>query len=107
VAGQKAGADTHARRLAALGEANRIRTERSVIKAALRAGEARAAPLLLDPPDSLQTASVAEVLLAVPGVGQVKLRRLLTSCRLSPGSKLGRLSVRQRQELVQLLGSLA
>jgi hypothetical protein len=44
---------------------NRIRSEQARRKAALCADEARAAPLLFDPPQCLQTVSVAEVLLAV------------------------------------------
>jgi hypothetical protein len=43
-------AGSHAQRLEALAEANRIRTERARVEAALRAGEARAASLLLNPP---------------------------------------------------------
>lgn len=95
---------SHAQRLAALAQANRIRSERARLKAALRAGEVRPAPLLLDPPECLGSASVAEVLLAVPGIGQVKVRRLLQAAQLSPGRKLGRLSERQRAELVAALG---
>jgi hypothetical protein len=88
---------SHAQRLAALARANRVRSERARLKAALRAGELRAAPLLLDPPECLRSASVAEVLLAVPGIGEVKVRRLLQSAGLSPGRKLERLSARQRE----------
>lgn len=98
-------AATHAQRLQALAQANRIRSERARVKAALRAGEARAALLLLDPPECLRTATVAEVLLAVPGIGEAKLRALLRGSGLSPGRKLERLSMRQREELVQALGS--
>lgn len=106
-AGKEAGpqARSHAQRLAALAQANRIRSERARLKAALRAGEARATPLLLDPPPCLQSASVAEVLLAVPGIGEVKVRRLLRSCGLSAGRKLEGLSERQREELVAALGT--
>lgn len=96
---------SHAQRLDALARANRIRSERARLKAALRAGELRAAPLFLDPPECLRSASVAEVLMAVPGIGEAKVRRLLQSARLSPGRKLERISTRQREELVAALGA--
>jgi hypothetical protein len=92
----------HAQPLTALAQANRIRSERARLKAALRAGEERLAPLLLNPPPCLQSASVAEVLLAVPGIGEVKVRRLLLSCRVSPGRRFDGLSARQREDMATL-----
>jgi hypothetical protein len=60
---------THSQRLQALARANQVRIERAQIKAGLRRGELRVAALLDDPPECLKTASLAELLLAVPGLG--------------------------------------
>jgi guanylate kinase len=95
-----------AQRLQALAQANRVRSERAQIKAALRRGELRAGALLADPPECLEGASLAELLLAVPGVGQARLRRVLNGCRLSPAKPVGRLTARQRHALAEALGAL-
>jgi guanylate kinase len=95
-----------AQRLKALGQANQVRSERAQIKAALRRGELRAAALLADPPKCLESASLSELLLAVPGVGQSRLRRVLNGCHLSPAKQIGRLTARQRHALAEALGAL-
>ena len=95
---------SHAQRLQALARANQVRSERARVKAALRAGGLRVTELIADPPECLGSASLAEVLLAVPGVGKARLRRVLNACRLSPAQKLANLTARQREELVRALG---
>lgn len=97
-------ADTHAQRLQALARANQIRSDRAEIKAAIRCRELRVATLLDDPPECLATASLAELLLAVPGLGKTRVRQLLNGCGLHAAQRLGRLTARQRLELKRALG---
>jgi hypothetical protein len=87
----------------ALQRANDVRTERARIKRDLRAGRVHIHPLLLDPPQSLLTAKVFDMLLAVPKYGRVKANRVLTQCRISPSKTFGGLSQRQRDELTSAL----
>lgn len=83
----------------ALERANYIRTTRARLKRELRASRASIFPLLDDPPDYLATAKVAEILLAIPKYGRVKVNKALTQCRISPSKTFGGLSPRQREEL--------
>jgi hypothetical protein len=55
--------------------------------------------LLLDPPPFLETATVFEMLLALPRHGRVKATKILHSGRVSPSATFGGLSERQRTEL--------
>ncbi len=87
----------------ALRRANEIRTQRAKLKRELKAGRAQIHPLLLDPPEYLQTAKVFDLLLDVPKYGRVKVNRILTHCRISPSKTIGGLSDRQRNELVSFL----
>jgi hypothetical protein len=91
------------RRLEALRRANEVRRRRAEIKRALRAGEVGIAALLIDPPGYLLSAKLSQLLLAVPGYGQVRVDRLLRRCRLSPRKTIGALSERQREELARAL----
>jgi hypothetical protein len=78
-----------------------VRSERARLKREIRAGEADLTMLLATPPECARSATVAEILLAVPGIGKAGLRRILTSCRIHPGARLAALSERQRGELVE------
>ena len=51
----------------------------------------------------MQTAKVADLLLAVPKLGPVKVDKLLSHCRIAPTKTIGGLSARQRDELAALL----
>lgn len=90
-------------RKAALKKANEIRTRRAALKRDLRAGRQKIHALLLDPPDFLLTAKVADLLLQVPKYGRVKVQRALNHCRISPSKTIGGLSERQRNELVMYM----
>ena len=94
----------HSQRLAALGRANEVRRARAELKARVRGGEVGLVGLIGEPPECLLTASLAEVLLAAPGVGKVRLRRILSGARLSPAKALGTLTERQRTELIRAIG---
>lgn len=89
-----------AQRMDALQRANLIRSRRAQLKKDLRSGRANIQALLLDPPDYLESAKVADMLLSVPKYGQVKVNKILTQCRISPSKTIGGLSPRQRTELV-------
>lgn len=93
------------RRLDALRVANTVRQQRAEIKRALRSGEVSIGELMVAPPDFLLTAQLSEILLAVPGYGQVRVSRLLKRCRISPVKAIGTLSERQRRELAQGLSA--
>ncbi len=94
---------SRAQRMDALARANEVRMRRAGLKRDLKAGRVGIHGLLLDPPEYLQTAKVADVLLAVPKYGRVKVNRKLTQCRISPSKTIGGLSERQRHELVACL----
>ncbi|MFP5378921.1 MAG: hypothetical protein ACLGHP_04105 [Vicinamibacteria bacterium] len=51
----------------------------------------------------MQTAKVADLLLAVPKYGPVKVNKLLGRCQIAPTKTIGGLSRRQREQLVALL----
>jgi len=86
----------------ALNRANEVRTQRARLKKDLKAGRS-VHPLLLHPPEWLETLKVIELLLSVPKYGRVKANKVLTQCRISPSKTIGGLSERQRSELVTLL----
>jgi len=84
----------------ALDRANGIRSQRARLKRDLKAGRVSIHSHLLDPPEWLGTAKVADMLLAIPKYGRVKVNRALTQTRISPSKTIGGLSPRQRTELV-------
>ena len=90
-------------RMEALKRANDVRTARARLKRDLKGGRTNIHGLLLDPPEYVLTAKVADLMLAVPKYGRVKVNRILTQCRISPSKTIGGLSERQRNELVSYL----
>lgn len=95
---------TLTQRQAALVEANRIRTRRARFKLDLKAGRASIADVLIDPPEWARSWQVFDVLMAVPQYGRVRAGAVLKRVGVSPSKRLGGLTVRQRRELVGLLG---
>jgi hypothetical protein len=59
--------------------------------------------LINDPPQYVATAKIAELLMALPGCGPVKVGRLLERCQLSPRKTVAGLSERQRSALLEAL----
>src|SRR3954447_9015012 len=90
-------------RMDALSRANQIRTRRAQLKRDLKAGRQSIHDLLLEPPEYVETATVFDMLLAVPKYGRVKVNKVLQQCRISPSKTIGGLSQRQRTELVSML----
>lgn len=89
--------------MTALGEANRIRTERAQLKRDLKAGRKSIHDILLEPPEWVETMKVFDALLACPKYGRVKVNKVLQQCRVSPSKTIGGLSNRQRTEVVSML----
>jgi hypothetical protein len=92
-----------AQRREALARANRVRSERAHLKAALKRGDASLGSLLRDPPASLASAKIEVVLRALPGYGPAKAARLLERCQVSPRKTVGGLTQRQREALIAML----
>lgn len=90
-------------RQAALTRANEIRSQRSEIKADMKARKVSAHDLLLDPPDCIKTMKLIDLMLAMPKYGRVKVNKILTQCRISPSKTVGGLSPRQSREIIGLL----
>jgi hypothetical protein len=90
-------------RMEALKRANQIRSARAQLKRDLKGGRRSIHDLLLEPPTYVETAKVADMLLAVPKYGRVKVNKVLQLCRISPSKTIGGLSQRQRTELVSML----
>jgi len=101
VAGDDAG--RHAQWVNALGRANDVRTRRALLKRELGAGTIRIVDLLADPPGSIETATVRQLLLALPQFGPVKVRRLLAQCRIADAKTVAGLTDRQRAALIEQL----
>lgn len=91
-------------RMDALEKANVIRTYRAQLKRDIKAGRQRVYNLLLDPPEKIETMKVFDLLLAAPKLGRTKVNKALVQCRISPSKTIGGLSLRQRTELISMLG---
>jgi hypothetical protein len=85
-------------RLAALEEAQFIRFARSNLKKNLRAGNVKAADLISNPPEYIQTMTVHKLLMATPGIGKNKAKRIIRDIPVD--KTLGTLTQRQRDAIV-------
>ena len=86
-------------------QANRVRSERAALKAALKRGTVAIDELLAEPPSLLAAAKLVDLLAALPSYGPVKVARLLEGCRISPVKTVGGLTQRQRSQLLAALRS--
>ena len=91
-------------RLSALEEANRIRFARADAKRGLKSGDVSLYELLMDPSEELRGAKVEEMLLAVRGMGRVKVTRMLREAGISRSKTLVGLTHGQRDRLLRALG---
>jgi transposase len=89
--------------MTALRKANEVRIARAKLKRQIRDGDARIEQILATPPPCVCTATVLELLLAVPKIGPARAGRLLAAARLSQTKIVGTLSERQRAHLIDLL----
>jgi hypothetical protein len=92
-----------AQRMAALGNANEVRTYRANLKRDIKAGKASVRDLLLEPPELIETMKLFDLIFAMPKYGRVKINKILQQCRISPAKQVGELSTRQRTEIVSML----
>ena len=83
--------------------ANEIRTARARLKKDLASGHAQIEDVLAQPPLFATTATVSELLLAVPGFGPVRATRALTRCQIPYEKTAAGMSERQRVALITLL----
>lgn len=88
----------------ALEEANRIRFARAAVKRDLKSGELSIYELLMDPSEELRGAKVEEMLLAVRGMGRVKVGRVMRDAGISRSKTLVGLTHGQRDRLIRVLG---
>ena len=95
---------TSQERLSALEEANRVRFARADAKRELKSGELDIYDLLMDPSEELKGAKVEEMLLAMRGMGRVKVVRVMREAGVSRAKTLVGLTHGQRDRLIRALG---
>jgi hypothetical protein len=95
---------TSQERLSALEEANRVRFARADAKRDLKSGALDIYDLLMDPSEELKGAKVEEMLLAMRGMGRVKVMRILREAGVSRAKTLVGLTHGQRDRLIKALG---
>lgn len=94
-----------AQRRDALHRANVIRAYRAELKRDIKAGRKHVLEALVNPPPELLSMKVADLILATPRVGRVKVNKWMNRTRIAAHKTIGGLSRRQRLELAQLLAS--
>jgi hypothetical protein len=87
-----------------LEEANRVRFARANAKRDLKSGRLTLYDLLMDPSEELKGAKVEEMLLAVRGMGRVKVNRIMREAGISRAKTLVGLTHGQRDRLIRTLG---
>jgi hypothetical protein len=95
---------TSQERRSALHEANRVRFARASAKRDLKDGRLDLYDLLMDPSEELKGAKVEEMLLAVRGMGRIKVNRVLREAGISRSKTLFGLTHGQRDRLIKALG---
>ena len=91
----------------ALAHANQIRLARASLKRAISAGTAHAADVVRDCPSEVETMTVSELLRSQRRWGRTRARKFLTPLNVHENRELGRLTVRQRDELARRLEAKA
>jgi len=90
----------------ALAAALTARKERARLRAALKSRELDAVDVLLGAPDNPVWAGVkvSWLLECVPGIGEVRVDRIMTTLRIAPSRRVQGLGERQRAALLAQLG---
>jgi hypothetical protein len=88
-------------RMAALEDANRVRSYRAQMKREIAAGRRSFTTALDDP--MCASMKVVDLLLAVPHMGRSKVHQALQTARISPSKTLAGMTSRQRDELLAAL----
>ncbi|MGI8649523.1 MAG: integration host factor, actinobacterial type [Rubrobacter sp.] len=90
--------------MTALEQANRIRFARADAKRDLKSGQLNILDLLMDPTEEQKGAKVEEMLLAMRGMGRIKVNRIMKEAGISRSKTLVGLTHGQRDRLVRTLG---
>lgn len=87
-------------------KALQARRARAELKAAFAAGEVGLADVFAraDAEDAVARLRAVDLLLALPGVGEVRARETMAGCGISPRRRLGGLGRRQREALIAYIG---
>lgn len=89
-----------AQSMRALGHANEVRTHRRIVKERLASAEVRLSDVLIGVHPLLEGALALDLLRAIPGVGKGKALVWMRAARVSPLATVGRMTQRQRLELI-------
>ena len=89
--------------MAALRQANGVRTRRAQLKREIGEGSTKLDDLLAQSPNSIETAKVRDLLLSVSGIGPSIASRMLRRCDITESKTAGGLTGRQRTRLIGLL----
>lgn len=81
-----------------------MRFARAATKQRLKSGELSIYDLLMDPSEELRGAKVEEMLLAVRGMGRIKVTRIMREAGVSRSKTLVGLTYGQRDRLIRALG---
>lgn len=84
----------------ALAEANRVRLARAELKENVASGGTPVRDVILDPPGCAETMAVMDLLLAQRMWGRARALRVLRGTFISERRQLGRLTMRERCELI-------
>src|SRR5688572_28460552 len=88
----------------ALEEANRVRFARAATERDLKSGHLAIYDLLMDPSEELKGTKVEETLLAVKGMGRIKVSRVMREAGVSRSKTVVGLTHGQRHRLIRVLG---
>jgi hypothetical protein len=91
----------------ALAHANRIRLARAALKRSIKSDTASAADVVRDCPSEVETMTVSELLGSQRRWGRTRVRKFLIPLAVNENRELGRLTIRQREELAWRLEAKA
>jgi hypothetical protein len=97
--------NAHELRLARLREANRIRALRSHLKQQIANGKTTLAETLLADHDWLRTMRVVQLLRVTPGLGPVRVNRVMIALSIGNGLTLEHFPTRRRTQLLEWLST--
>lgn len=92
-------ARTDDQRMSALQDANKIRSARAADKKRMKKRELDPRTILDNPPIYWETARVADLIRAIPGVGHTKVERMLRTLHISASKTLVGMTDNQRSRL--------
>lgn len=100
-------APVHLQRMTALTRANEIRAYRARLKLELKARRILLADVLADRDPMLSTMPVLELVMSAPAIGRTKAIRAIRRAEIADGRKVGELTDRQVDALIDFLPDTA